>query len=303
MSITRRGVNTYLIRVYTGLDPITKSRRSINETFRGTRREAEKREQVLKVEALRRPMRGSPNITVREFIAVYLKETANRRSELTRAKLRDMVDLYVVPYLGDHRISKVDTSVIQHFLDFLSAPKKEKPEMTSLAEESQYGMGLAEGTVRMIRGNLAAIFNYALRSKLIDDNPVSDSIPPPKPPPRGNPLTLEEALAFVSVKDCSWYGNAFTFNLQTGLRPSELMGLIWDDIDPVGRTLRVERACKWHRGGSRSLGKVKSWRSARVIELSDEHIAFLEEHREMLKRHTAAMKIDLSLRRGSTPSY
>jgi len=125
MSITRRGVNTYLIRVYTGRDPITKSRRSVNETFRGSRREAEKREQVLKVEARRRPTMGSPSVTVREFIEVYLKETANRRSESTHAKLREVIDRYIMPYLGRQRVSKVDTSAIQHFLNFLSAPRKE----------------------------------------------------------------------------------------------------------------------------------------------------------------------------------
>lgn len=151
-------------------------------------------------------------------------------------------------------------------------------------KEPDHGSGLAAGTVRMVRENLAALFNYALRNKLIDSSPVSDSIPPRKTPSCGNPLTVEEALAFVSVSDRTWYGNAFTFNLQTGLRPSELMGLIWDDIDPVGKTLRIERACKWLQDGRSIIGDVKTRRSKRMIELSDEHILFLEEHREKLRR-------------------
>jgi integrase len=162
--------------------------------------------------------------------------------------------------------------------------------MTLSTKKPDQGLGLAAGTVRSIRGSLAAIFNYARRNKLIDDSPVTESVPPPKPPPRGNPLTLEEALAFVSVKNRSWYGNAFTFNLQTGLRPGELMALIWDDIDPVARTIRIERACHWVPDQSGSIGKVKRPRSNRVIELTGEHIAFLEEHREALDRHAAAMR-------------
>jgi integrase len=153
-----------------------------------------------------------------------------------------------------------------------------------------HGLGLAAGTVRMVRGNLAAVFNYARRNKLIEDNPVSDSIPPRKPPSRGSSLTVEEAWAFVSVSDRSWYGSAFTFNLQTGLRPGELMGLIWDDIDWAGKALRIERDCIWDTDGSRGLGRVKRPRSERVIELSDEHILFLEEYRERLKRHEARKK-------------
>ena len=162
--------------------------------------------------------------------------------------------------------------------------------MTQRAEEPGHGLGLAAGSVRMIRENLAAIFNYARRRNLIDYNPVSESIPPRKPPRRGNPLTVEEARAFVSVSGRSWYGSAFTFDLQTGLRPGELIGLIWDDIDPVGKTLRIERACKWFPDGSRCLGDVKSERSQRVIELSDEHMLFLEEHRERLESHAAKAK-------------
>jgi integrase len=92
------------------------------------------------------------------------------------------------------------------------------------------------------------------------------------------------------MKDRSWYGSAFTFDLQTGLRPEELMALIWDDVDATGMTLRIERACKWYGTGCKGLGKVKSKRSDRLIELSKDHISFLQGHREKMKRHAAEMK-------------
>jgi integrase len=144
--------------------------------------------------------------------------------------------------------------------------------------------------VRFVREQLSAVFNFARRRKLVDGNPVSDSIPPRKGPSRGSSLTLGESWAVVSVCDRSWYGPAFTFNLQTGLRPGELIGLIWDDISQVEKMLRIERACKWLPDGTRCLGDVKRPRSERVIELSDDHIIFLEEHRERLRRHAAEMK-------------
>lgn len=124
MAITKLGEDKFLIRVYKGRDPVTKRRYSVNETFRGTFREAERREQVLKVEVRKHPTRGSPNMTVSELIDLYLEATANRRSELTHFRPRELFDRYVVPYIGGIRISKVDTSVIQRLLDFLYAPKK-----------------------------------------------------------------------------------------------------------------------------------------------------------------------------------
>jgi integrase len=289
MAITKLGEGKYLIRVYKGRDPVTRKRYSANETFRGSFKEAEKREQVLKVEACKHPARGSPNKTVSELIELYLKATANRRSELTHFRPRELFDRYVVPYIGGIRISKVDTSIIQRLLDFLYAPKK-GTDKTQRAKKDSYGLGLSAGTVRRIREQLSAVFNFALRSKLVEGSPVSDSIPPRRGPARANSLTVEEAWALVSVCNQTWYGSAFTFDLQTGLRPGELMGLIWDDIDFVGKTLRVERACKWLPDGSRCLGDVKRPRSERVIELCDEHIIFLEEHREKLERHAAEKK-------------
>lgn len=125
MAIRELGHHKVLIRIYTGRDPVTKRRRGVNETFRGTRREAEKREQVLKVEAHERPKRGSPNMTVSDLVTLYLKATANRRTALTNIRLRYSFDRYVLPHIGGLRISKVDTSVIQQLLDFLSAPRGE----------------------------------------------------------------------------------------------------------------------------------------------------------------------------------
>jgi hypothetical protein len=90
-----------------------------------------------------------------------------------------------LPYIGDIRISKVNTNVIRQLLDFLFAPKKGNQNMTPRDKESMHGYGLAADTVRMVRENLAAVFNYARRSNLIDGNPVSDSIPPRKAPARG----------------------------------------------------------------------------------------------------------------------
>lgn len=124
MAITKLGKDKYLIRVYTGRDPVTKGRRSINETFRGSHREAEKREQILKMQACKHPTRGASNMTVSDLIELYLEATANRRSDLTHFRPRELFDRYVVPYIGNIRISKVDTSVIQRLLDFLYATKK-----------------------------------------------------------------------------------------------------------------------------------------------------------------------------------
>lgn len=152
-------------------------------------------------------------------------------------------------------------------------------------EKVKYGLGLGINTVRRVMAITSAAFNFAVREKLIADNPVTTCRVTPAPPSSANPLSIEEAWTLVSAKDLSWYGDAFAFNLQTGLRPEELMALIWDDIDFGAGTVRIERACKWEGGVFRGLGKLKSGRSYRTIELAPEHIEFLKARREKQKQH------------------
>lgn len=148
----------------------------------------------------------------------------------------------------------------------------------------RYGLGLAVGTVSRLREMLRGAFNFAVDEKLIEQNPVKRTKLPPPPLSSANPLTFHEALAFIKVKDCSWYGDAFVFNLHTGLRPGELMGLVWDDVDFIAGTLRIERACKSIQGEDFEIGPPKSLRSARIIELAPEHLEFLKERKRKIER-------------------
>lgn len=148
-----------------------------------------------------------------------------------------------------------------------------------------YGLGLSVNTVRRVREMLNATFNFAKEQDLIPDNPVKGTWVPPPPPSDVNPMTVGEAWAFSSVREMYWYGDALWFDLQTGLRPEELMALIWDDIDFGEGELRIERACKWENGRFTGFGPVKSLRSARKIELSEEHLDFLKARLEQQKEH------------------
>lgn len=160
----------------------------------------------------------------------------------------------------------------------------------SSSKAINYGLGLAVNTVRRVRDMLNAAFNFAVDERLISHNPVRRTRLPPPPVSSANPLTIEEAFAFIKVRECSWYGDALVFDLQTGLRPEELMSLIWDDVDFQAGTLRVERACKWAGGTFRGFGTPKSQLSNRVIELAPEHIEFLKERKERLELHTEEKK-------------
>lgn len=157
--------------------------------------------------------------------------------------------------------------------------------MTRTNEKAHYGLGLAVNTVKDIRSALKAAFNFAVDEKLLLENPVKKTVIPPPPLSSVNPLTIEEAWEFMSVKDRFWYGDAFTFDLHTGARPEELMAWIWDDVDFDKGEIRIERACKWIDGAFTGFGAVKTRRSERVIELAPEHLEFLKARQEKQNQH------------------
>lgn len=150
----------------------------------------------------------------------------------------------------------------------------------SKRENRTLGRGLAVNTVISVIGGIRTAFNYAVKAGIIPSNPFSKVRLPAKKKSSADSMTLDEAWAFVSVKDDFFYGLAFVFQLHTGLRPQELMALIWDDIDFIKGTVHVERACKWIEGRFTGIGSPKSERGNRFIELAPELLDLLKIHFE-----------------------
>jgi len=138
------------------------------------------------------------------------------------------------------------------------------------------GLGVSPGTAKILRNTLAGAFQFAVDNKFIAENPVSKIKLPPSGQSSATSLTVEEAKAFISVRNHFWFGSAFAFQLHTGLRNQELMALIWDDVDFQNGTLRIERACKWVNGKCVKIGVTKTRRSNRIIELEAVQLSLLQ---------------------------
>lgn len=276
MAIIKRGRDTYLIRVYQGRDAVTGKREEINVTVRGTLALAKKTEAKLKAQKESGYLVRTVRMPLNMLLDLYLAFVRHVLSESTQYKYKSYLKYYVRPYIGALPLTKVNAGRIQELFNFLLDKKREEDTGNNVVRGG--GMGLTPNTVKVVRNALKAAFNYAVDEKLIAENPVRRTKLPPIQESRANSLTVEEAKAFVSVKDDFWYGDAFVFQLHTGLRPQELMALIWEDVDFEHGTLRIERACKWVHGAFTGFGPTKSKRSARVIGLAPEHLDLLRLH-------------------------
>jgi integrase len=280
MAIIKRGKDTYLVRVDLGRDPITKKRKQLNVTVHGSRATAKKVEAKLKAQKDAGQLVTDSKATLGTLVDSYLDFKRQFHSESTQLKNRNYFNKYVRPYLGSTPLKNITGDVLQSLFGFLLTERK-RGRRTESNTQGEGGRGLAPGTVKGVKTLLSAAFNYAVTKKIMAENPARGTkLPKARERRAASSMTVEDANAFVSVRGKFRYGTAFTLQLHLGLRPQELMALIWEDVDFKESTIRVERACHWTPGVFGGFGPPKSFNGERRIKVAPPYMELLRAHRE-----------------------
>jgi integrase len=133
--------------------------------------------------------------------------------------------------------------------------------------------GLSWNTIVRVRSVLSMAIRWAQRRDLVNRNVAQIAEIPAntRRPKRGRSLTEEEAKALLAAGADHRLGPLVTVSLMLGLRPGEVTGLRWDDIDFEKRTLAVTQSRKRETGddGTEKLtfGPPKTLKSVRTIEV------------------------------------
>ena len=115
-----------------------------------------------------------------------------------------------------------------------------------------------------------------MRWNLILANPA-DSVDLPRQDRRQIAvLNVEQARTFVRAISGHPYGPLFAVALTTGMRPSEYLGLTWNDLDLDRGTVSVSHTLEWRRGGWQ-FAETKRSRSRRLVKLQAWVVALLRE--------------------------
>lgn len=126
---------------------------------------------------------------------------------------------------------------------------------------------------------LRRVFEFAHADELIERNPTErlKSLKVHRTPP--DPYTIAEAEALVAgmVGICGKHAaNYVEFGFFSGSRPSELIALLWSDVDMLGGVVRIDKA--------RVMGKDKDRTKTAVIrdiELCPRALSVLRRQREL----------------------
>ncbi|MGH9063501.1 MAG: site-specific integrase [Acidimicrobiales bacterium] len=138
--------------------------------------------------------------------------------------------------------------------------------------------GAARNTMMRVRAVLSMALDDAVRRRVIAWNPTTATKVPAGPRKARRSLTLEQAVTLLDAIQGDRLAAAWLILLLLGLRPGELCGLTWDDVDLDAGLLHVRRA-RLHEPAGMRLGPTKTSRSVRTLDMPSLVVAGLRTHR------------------------
>ncbi|ALE78642.1 integrase [Pseudonocardia sp. AL041005-10] len=216
---------------------------------------------------------GPTKLTVEQFLTEWLDHIKLPVRPQTWAGYESNVRNHLVPRLGRKKVTALSVRDVRLMVDDLKAG------------------GTSARMVQWIHSTLRVALQHAVSEELVTRN-VARSVRVAQPPrdTLSEPLTADEATAFLrAVKTHRLHGLWVTV-LVLGLRRSEVCGLHWDDVDLDRGTLKIQRGLQ-RTGGRLQELPTKTRRSRRTVPLPAMVVDALREHQErQCAERTAAVR-------------
>jgi integrase len=207
---------------------------------------------------------GSGSMLLGAFLDSWMSNVVEHRvdSPNTVAAYRKVVELQIKPALGHVPLAKL-------------TPEQVDVWLTGKAET------YSRSYVTRMRSVLADALTHAERRDHVSRNVARLSqLPRTRPPEARQSLTAEQARNLIAASSDDRLGPMVVLGLMTGLRPGELTGLLWSDIDLKRATLTVSGSMKCLPDGTLVRSEPKrATSSKRSIALTVDAVDRLRAHR------------------------
>lgn len=164
-------------------------------------------------------------------------------------------------------------------------------KLTQAFRVTTHGEPLAPSSVLSYHRTLSSILAHAVKWGYISSNPA-DATERPSLGRREAPY-LEEAdavrlLELLQAEPIRWRA-IITFDLLSGLRRAELLGLRWQDVDLDGRCITIRQTSNYLSGMGVYVGTPKTATSARPLPISTAAVMILLEYQRWQDAQRAAL--------------
>ena len=207
--------------------------------------------------------------TVRQYAeGVFMPSKVTMVAETTRSSYQGMLDLHILPALGDMLLADITPAMLKKLLsDYKS-------------KHYSFGSQLVLYTV------LSGIFSMAYLDDSIKANPM-DKVQRPKQSKDANvgsdsadAFTVDELRYILSCADkepLQWRAYLY-LAADTGARRGELGGLQWSDIDWQNKRITIKRNLQY-TGDKGIYATTPKTGASRIVDIGDDTLALLQKLR------------------------
>lgn len=291
----------FRVRVYAGIDPVTRRRRTLVETIepgaKAARLAEEARTRLLRQVDERLQPRTA--ITVDQLMDQHFELSTWERS--TRETYAGYLTKHIRPLMGTVKVGDLNARTFDSFHAELRRCRDHCGRKRYVDHRTPYPHGcddrcrmhqcqpLGPATIRQIHFIISGALKRAVRWGWISSNPIVFAETPPAPKARPRPPSPEEAARILTEAwaDPDW-GTLVWFAIVTGVRRGELCALRWRDVDLLTGVISVSRSI-----GQRNKDtweKDTKDHQHRRIAVDGETVGILAEHRGRLEDRCVALR-------------
>lgn len=229
-------------------------------------------------------------ITLNEFVKKWLKEYAEvELAPKTVHRYKQLLDARILNTFGDKRLDKIKPLDLVEFYNNL---RKNHIYMKLKADgnrEEALAGPLSEHTIRHHHRLISALFEKAIKWEVFrGSNPVK-RVDAPKPEKKKAKCYNEKqvkkllkALDNIELEELK-YKVAIMIALTTGARLGEIMGLEWQDVDEVGKTITIKRSSQYLPDVGVFEKSPKNESSNRKVSINSALLDLISEYRQSQK--------------------
>ena len=256
---------TYFFILEAGRDPITGKRKQVKRTGFTSKKEATSAMAQLQVEIENGVLDTPSDMKLMDYVINWFDAKKIGLKSSTRRSYDFWINYYIIPILGQYKMSQLNEKIIQDYIN-------------ELLEEKE----LAPTTVRKSFTMLRSIIEQARRKKIITDDILAEIVLP-RETTKINVWTEEEIniflSAYVRTRHVPRAYIGFVIALLTGMRQGEVLGLRWKDIDFDNKLIFMRQTLS--TDGSELQEGGKTFSSARTIHIPDVLVERLKEHKQV----------------------
>lgn len=293
------------VRVYAGVDPVTKTRHEISTVVPAgptAQRDAEK-ELTRLLNQLDESRQPKTNATINQLLDRHFE--LMDVEDTTRQSYRGYARHHIRPLIGDVKVGAFDAKLMDSFYAELRRCRAHCDRRPYIEHRtgrkhdcdercrSHICKPLSASAIRQIHFILSAAFKRAVRWRWVAVNPMTQAQIPAASKPDPRPPSPPEAAAILNeaFRDPDW-GTFVWVAMTTGARRGELCALRWDHVDLDNAVLRI-RSSVAHNGKTTWEKSTKTHQQRRIA-LDPETVELLTEHRARSAARTEALDIQLT---------